>query len=154
MSLPPAKVSRVKPSARNFRAKLPGPRKELAGCVWLPRILGKARHWHAGSLPADYAMVFCHPKGVDGLFLAHFGLSREHILAAATLSEADAGAWFSSRCSPAQIAAWNLMAVNLGRPGFPMAERLPVALSTTYKNVNPKGLTTVFEVLEADEKRA
>ena len=46
------------------------------------------------------------------------------------------------------------MAVNLGRPGFPMADRFPVALASVYKHVDSRGLTTVFEVLEADEKTA
>ena len=46
------------------------------------------------------------------------------------------------------------VAINLGRPGYPMAERFPVALATTYKHVDSHGLTTVFEVLEADEKDA
>jgi hypothetical protein len=131
--------------------KLPYPNERLAGCVWLPRILEKARLFRAGGLEADYAARFCHPQGVDGFFIAHFGLSREDILSAAALSDARAEEWFLNRTTPDQIERWNLTALNLGRPGFPMAERLQIALSTTYKNVKDRGLTTVFEILEADE---
>lgn len=35
-----------------------------------------------------------------------------------------------------------------------MAERFPIALATAYKHIDSRGMTTVFEVLEADEKDA
>jgi len=133
--------------------KLPRPSEKLAGCVWLPRILAKARLLRRGGLPEDYAARFCHPKGVDGVFLSHFGLSREAIVSAAALPDEKAAEWFASSNSAERLEQWNLIAVNLGRPGYPMAERLPVALATTYKHVDSSGLTTVFEVLEADEKQ-
>lgn len=134
--------------------KLPRPSEKLAGCVWLPRILSKARLWQSGALPQDYAANFCQPKGVDGLFLSHFGLSREDILSAAALSDERVSEWFLCRSSAERVEQWNQIALNLGRPGYPMAERFPVALATTYKHVDSRGLTTVFEVLEADEKDA
>ena len=132
--------------------KIPNPRDTLAGCIWLPRIMTKARLLKSGVLAPDYAARFCHPGGVDGQFLGYFGLTREDMLAAADLSDGQVVAWFQSRFNPETIKEWNRIAVNLGRPGFPMAERLPVALATSYKHVNPEGITTVFEVLEADEK--
>ena len=132
--------------------KLPSPTEELAGVVWLPRILAKARQLQGGVLQEDYAASFCNPKGVDGVFLAHFGLSREAILSAAALTNAKAAERFLSRTTTEQRAHWNHTALNLGRPGYPMAERFPVALATTYKNVDARGFSTVFEVLEADEK--
>jgi hypothetical protein len=122
--------------------------------VWLPRILTKARQSQSGVLPHDYAANFCHPKAVDGLFLSHFGLSRPDILSAAALPDDKAAEWFLSRTSPACIEQWNQTALNLGRPGYPLAERFPVALATTYKHVDARGLSTVFEVIEADEKGA
>jgi len=131
--------------------KIPGPRDMLAGCIWLPRILAKARLLKSSALPPDYAARFCHPGGVDGQFLNYFGLTREDMLAAACWSDEAVVAWFQSRYSLEQIAEWNRVAVNLGRLGFPMAERLPVALATSYKHVDPQGITTLFEVLEADE---
>jgi len=130
---------------------LPLPRAQLAGCVWLPRILAKARSLQAGTLPPDYAARFCHPGGVDGAFLAHFNFTREDILAAAALPDASIEPWLLVRTTPARISEWNHIALNLGRPGFPLAERFPVALATTYKHIDAHGKTTIFEVLEADE---
>jgi Domain of unknown function (DUF5069) len=131
--------------------KLSSPRETLAGCIWLPRILAKARLLKNGDLPADYEARFCHPTGVDGLFLAHFGLSREEIISAAALPDDRVSECFLARSSPARIEQWNDIALNLGHSGYPMADRFPVALATTYKHVANRGLTTVFEVLEADE---
>ena len=134
--------------------KLPRPSEKLAGCVWLPRILAKARLFQRGELPPDYAANFCHPKAVDGLFMSHFGLRREDILLAAGVSDEDAAKWFLSRTadSAKRIEEWNQTGLNLGRPGYPLADHFQVALKTTYKNVDARGLTTVFEVLAADEK--
>jgi len=132
--------------------KIPGPREQLAGCIWLARILAKARLLRSGALPPEYAARFCHPTGIDGLFLAHFGLTRDDILRLAGSSDEEIASLFLSQMTPEQIGEWNRIAVNLGRAGFPMAERLPVALATTYKHLDPRGITTVFEALEADEK--
>jgi hypothetical protein len=126
----------------------------LGGCVWLPRILAKARLLRQGALPSEYESRFCHATGVDGQFLAHFGLTREDVLAAAALPDAEAAAWLAGRTTAERIREWNHLAVNLGRPGFPMAERFPAALSTTYQHLAGRGLTSVFEVLEADEQGA
>lgn len=133
--------------------KLPPPLATLAGCVWLPRIIAKARALRRGELPPDYAARFCHPSGVDGQFLGHFQLSRDDILAAAALTDERVADWFLGRAPDAaeRIRAWNELAPNLGRAGFPMAERFPVALATTYRHLAGRGLTTVFEVLAADE---
>lgn len=136
--------------------RLPLPREQLAGCVWLPRILAKARRLQHGELPPEYVANFCHPKGVDGLFIMHFGLSRDDVVAAAARPDAEVAQWFLSRTPNAQncIQKWNETASNLGRPGYPLADRFPAALATVYKNVAGRGLTTVFEVLEADEESA
>ncbi|HEV2694333.1 MAG TPA: DUF5069 domain-containing protein [Verrucomicrobiae bacterium] len=131
---------------------LPPPRAQLANCIWLPRILAKARGIEAGTLPPDYAARFCHPGGVDGAFLNHFNFRREDIVTAAALPDWQIEAWLLARTTPARIAEWNHVAVNLGRSGFPLADRLPIALATSYKHIDPQGKTTVFEVLEADEK--
>jgi len=136
--------------------KLPRPTEKLAGCVWLPRILAKARLLQRGALPPDYEARFCHPNGVDGLFLSHFGLSREEVLSAAMRSDEEVANWFLSRIrgDAKRVEEWNQVAVNLGKPGYPLADRLPVALATVYKHVASQGMTTVFEVLDADEKDA
>ncbi|MBW8864192.1 MAG: hypothetical protein JF609_04565, partial [Verrucomicrobia bacterium] len=60
--------------------KYPTPREQLAGCLWLPRILAKARLLQRNELPPEYAARFCHATGVDGQFLLHFNLTREQVL--------------------------------------------------------------------------
>lgn len=135
--------------------KLPTPRDRLADCLWLPRLVAKARLLARGELPAEYVARFCHPGGVDGHFLAHFELTRDDIVTAAANPDAEIARWFSAQPNAAaRIAAWNRLAPNLGRPGFPMAERLPVALATTYCHLDASKITTVFEALEADEAGA
>ncbi len=136
--------------------RLPGPRETLAGCMWLPRILGKARSLQRGELSPEYVQRFCHREGVDGLFIAHFGMSREDIFSLALMADELAAASFVARPGGGmmRIVQWNEVAMNLGKPGYPMAERLPVALATTYRHVDPAGKTTLFEVIEADERVA
>ena len=133
--------------------KLPSPRETLAGCVWLPRILGKAGLLQRGGLPPDYEARFCHQDGIDGFFLRHFGLEKKDILHAASLGDEEAARWFLAipRNSEIQIRKWNEIALNLGRSGYPLAERFPVAKATVYAHVKSEGMTTVFELLEADE---
>jgi hypothetical protein len=133
---------------------IPAPKERLANCVWLPRIIAKARLYQRGELPPGYAERFCHPSGVDALFLNHFHLTREAILSVAEQSDESLAAWFSARPegSAASIAQWNDTALNLGRPGYPLAERFQVAKETVYKHVDSRGMTTVFEVLEADDR--
>lgn len=131
---------------------LPRPTEQLAGCIWLPRLLAKGRLLATGALPDDYAKRFCHASGVDGQFLRFFSLTRDDVIAAAALSDDAAAAWFLSAPSRAtRVAEWNHLAVNLGRPGFPMAERLPIALATTYRHLADRKFATVFDVLNADE---
>lgn len=132
---------------------LPRPADRLADCVWLPRIITKARLLAAGSLPGDYVQRFCHASGVDGQFLRFFRLTPEDVTSASSLSDEEVAQWFlSSAERKARIQDWNHVALNLGRMGFPMSERLPVALATTYKHLAHQKFETVFEVLEADEK--
>lgn len=120
--------------------------------MWLPRILQKGRQICDASLPPEYAERFCHPTGVDNQFLTFFSLTKDDILDAAKLSHGEASQWFARQASPVKIAEWNRLAENLGRPGFPMAERLPVALSTTYRHLDASKITSVFDALEADDK--
>lgn len=130
----------------------PKPSDRLADCVWLPRIVAKARLFTAGDLPEEYAVRFGHPTGVDGQFLSFFDLTRDDILAACANDDAGVAAWFlSDETRRSRIADWNHLALNLGRPGFPMADRFPIALQTAYPHLLDRGLETVFEVLEADD---
>ena len=131
--------------------KLPLPRAEWGGCLWLPRIIAKARALAAGQLPPDYAARFCHPGGVDGQFLDFFQLTRADIETAANRSDAEVLAWFTARFPAGRIQAWNHIANNLGRPGFPLEQRFPVAMSTVYAHLANRGFDNILDVLTADE---
>ncbi|MSU64812.1 MAG: DUF5069 domain-containing protein [Opitutus sp.] len=90
--------------------KLRRPTDKLAGCVWLPRFIDKARHHLAGTLDPDYVRPFCHPLATDGVFLAHFALAKEEVIgqvAAANGSDELVAAWFAQRpqCTPERIDA-------------------------------------------------
>jgi hypothetical protein len=132
---------------------LPPPRATLAGCMWLPRIITKARLLQNRALPSEYEARFCHSTGVDAQFLHFFALTKEDVLLASRGNDEQVASWFRELASPRPsiISEWNYLAQNLGRPGFPMADRLPVALSTTYRHLNPSKISSVFEALEADE---
>jgi hypothetical protein len=134
--------------------KLPSPRDHLAGCVWLPRIIAKARLLNAGKLPPDYVSRFGHVSGVDGQFLSFFSLTTEQILAVCDRSDEEIAAWFGAlpAAGVARIQEWNHLGMNLGRPGFPMAERFPIAMATIYKHLQGQPIHTVFEALDADER--
>jgi hypothetical protein len=101
--------------------ELPPPKSQLAGCMWLPRIIGKARLIATGRLPPDYEARFGHPSGVDGQFLSFFRLSREDVVRAAAWPDEEISHWFTSREAgrTEKIQEWNQLALNLGRPGFP-----------------------------------
>lgn len=124
--------------------------------MWLPRIITKARLLESGTLPSEYEARFCHSTGVDAQFLKFFGLEKEEILAVSRQEDDQVASWFFGITSehPSMISEWNHLAENLGRPGFPMAERLPVALSTTYNHLDPATISSVFEAIEADESCA
>jgi hypothetical protein len=134
--------------------KLPLPKEQLTGCVWLPRFLAKAKLAKTGQLGADYAARYCHPTGVDAQFLQFFQLTQQDIENICDASEEEVVRWFRSlnTVSDERIQEWNHLACNLGSPGFPMADRLPVALATSYAYLAPRKFDTVFAVLEADEE--
>ena len=124
----------------------PSPYHKLAGCVWLPRIVGKSRLLAKGQLTDEFAFPFCHPGAVDGQFLAYFQLSREQIIATGTMNDEEVNAWFLSLPSvtPESIAAWNELAVNLGRPGYPMEETKARGMATSYKHLADRNFETIF----------
>ncbi len=76
--------------------KLRLPLARLAGCIWLPRFADKVRAHRDGTLHLDFQLAFCHPRGVDGQFFAHFKFTNETIVPAiAETADDDAvAAWF------------------------------------------------------------
>jgi len=105
------------------------------------------------ELPPEYAARFGHPTGIDGQFLAFFQLTKEQILQAGEENDDQVATWFNTLATATaeRVTEWNRIALDLGRPGFPMAGRTETALATTYKHLSPRKFETVFEVLEADE---
>lgn len=135
---------------------LPSPRAKLAGCVWLPRIVSKARFVQIGRLPPENASRFCHPEGVDGYFLLTFDMTRDELLEAVTRhrSDGEIAAWFRARPGTdlKHIARWNTLAENLGKPGYPMADRFVSALATVFPHIDPLTVDSIFDLITADEK--
>jgi hypothetical protein len=68
-------------------------------------------------------MAFCSPHGIDGIFLAHFGLTAEEARSAInrTGTDEEVSLWFRAQpaVTPETVRCWNGLAPNLGRPGFP-----------------------------------
>lgn len=91
--------------------------------MWLPRFIDKCRSHFSGTLPPDYQIAFCSPHGIDGIFLAHFGVTPAEAQAVirAAPTDADVARWFSALpgYKPEKIQAWNELAPNIGKPGFP-----------------------------------
>ena len=136
--------------------KLPTPHDQLGGCLWLPRIIAKARLLAAGALPEEYSARFCAPTGVDGHFITFFSLTREEVLEAAMLDDAEVLPWFKALpiVNEASIKEWNHVAENMGRPGFPMDDRLPVSENSSYAHLDTTHVETVFQLIELDEAQA
>ncbi len=134
---------------------LPLPRAKLAGCLWLPRIVSKARFVQINRLPPENAARFCHPEGVDGHFLRAFDLTKEDLLEAATRhrSDMEIAAWFRARpgMDPQRVTRWNTLAENLGKPGYPMADRFVSSLATVFPNIDPYSVNSIFDLITIDE---
>lgn len=137
--------------------KLRRPSDKLAGCVWLPRFIDKTRHHLAGTLAPDYVLPYCHPVATDGAFLKHFELSKEEIIEVIQISagnDAPVGEWFEARpaCTAGRIEAWNTLAPNLGRAGFPVHRGFLFMLKTYYGGTTPDPrVDSVFTVIAFDE---
>ena len=125
----------------------------MAGCVWLPRLLAKARLLQADLLPDDYMLRFCAATGVDGHFLSFFKLTPDDILSVAPQTNSNVLSWFKSlpAARPSRIKQWNSLAGNLGRPGHPMADRLEFARANQFSGEESPVVETIFHVIELDE---
>ncbi len=123
--------------------------------MWLPRFIDKCRLHFAGALPPDYQLPFCHPLATDGAFLTHFGLTKEEALAVVARAPDDAAvvAAFTARgtLTPEKIAAWNALAPNLGRPGFPCEKSLAWARRNLYPSGTDPRVDSVFTAIAWDE---
>lgn len=133
------------------------PTEKLSGCVWLPRFIDKARHHFAGTLAQDYEQAFCHPLGTDTVFLSHFEIEKAEILQVIRDSDGNAEAiarWFQARpkYSPEKVAAWNELAPNLGKEGYPVRRGFRWVIKHYYGDAVPDPrVDGVFTVIAYDE---
>lgn len=145
------------PSPPRVRPRLRRPTDQLAGCMWLPRLVDKTRLHLAGTLPADYILPFCHPLAMDGAFLTHFAIAKEELVAAvrdAADQDDLVAAWFlrGKACTSEKIQAWNDLAPDLGKPGFPLHRGFKLMLRTYYAGQTPDPrVEGVFTAIAYDE---
>lgn len=136
-------------------AMLRSPFETLAGACYLPRFIDKARLSLVGSLPREYRAVFGNRRGVDGQFLAHFGVTKDEFLAAVQQGVDDAAmaSWFASEAQRvASIGEWNELAPTLGRAGTAMEASFAKA-RLLYSDIDfGDDVDTVFEAICRDEK--
>jgi hypothetical protein len=132
------------------------PTDKLADCVWLPRLVDKARLYLRGALAEAFVQPFCHPLATDGLFLKHFALDKESLLAAVTAAADDVAlaAWFTSQpqVTAHSIALWNELAPNLGKDGYPMRRAFLWALKryAADRPIDPR-VDCIFAAIALDE---
>jgi hypothetical protein len=123
--------------------------------MWLPRFIDKARQHEAGTLPSDYQRGFCSSLGIDGVFFAHFALTKEEILTAIAREKTDVAisGWFTGRTdsSAEKIRAWNELAPNIGRTGFPGHRTFQWGLKKIYANCTDSRVTSGFTAIAWDE---
>lgn len=133
------------------------PTATLADCVWLPRFIDKTRHHLAGTLEPDFVRPYCHPLATDGAFLSHFGLAKDEIVEVIRLSggdDAPVAAWFLGRpgVTPVTIQAWNTLAPQLGKPGFPVHRGFQFLLKSYYGGQPPDPrVDSAFTAIAFDE---
>lgn len=135
---------------------LRGPHQRLAGCCWLPRIVDKVRVAEQGRLPLLYRLSLGSPMGIDGYFLRHFGLSFRQFRNAIREIRDDEGVaqWFLSQpgVNVSTIAAWNDYGAKLGTPGYPGSLVRHVMKWFVYPKALKQPVTSLFEMIEQDEK--
>jgi hypothetical protein len=131
------------------------PNEMLGGCMWLPRFIDKARHHLAGTLAVDFQRAFCSPLGIDGVFFSHFKLTKEEVIAAVEREGSDEAVaeWFLRRpdSSEERVAAWNALAPNIGKPGFPAHRTFAWGLKNIYIGCTDPRVDSGFTAIAWDE---
>ena len=133
------------------------PTDVLAGCVWFPRLVDKARHHLAGSLAPDFVRPFCHPLATDGVFLDHFCIGKNEFLGVVACSNGSdefVAEWFGSLPShtPEKVNAWNELAPNIGKEGFPVRRGFLWVLKEYYGGGAPDPrVDSAFTAIAYDE---
>lgn len=138
--------------------KLPHPKEQLAGCVWLPRLIAKIRVFLSGALPVSYRVAFGSRIGVDGYFIRHFRLTMPQVVAAVRSASTDdeVATWFLRRpgVTPQSIADWNALALKLGSAGQPGCLTLQIVKWFLYPKSRFGAPGSIFEAIAIDESLA
>jgi len=134
------------------------PYEKLAGCYYLARLTHKIRLELAGQLSEDYRPYLFHRHGTDTQLLRYFNLTQEELIDAVRTSNNDdsvVASWFEQRTGLDEQKRnhWNELAVNLGKPGFPMAKTLLWAKENLLPHCSDPTIDTVFKAIEWDEGR-
>ena len=136
---------------------LRSPFEKLAGVYHLAQITDKIRLYLEGTSPEDYQLPLFHQRGVDGFYMAHFGLSKKDLLPAvkAASTDAEVAAWFEPRIGNdnQKKESWIEFTVNLGKPGHPMHETLAWARKKYNSQCDDPSIDSVFSSIEWDEGR-
>ncbi len=133
------------------------PTDRLADCVWFPRLVDKAKHHLAGSLAPEFVRPFCHPLATDGVFLDHFGIEKNEFLGAVADSNGSdefVEEWFRrlAQHTPEKVNAWNEMAPNIGKEGFPVRRGFLWVLKEYYGGAAPDPrVDSAFTAIAYDE---
>jgi mannose-6-phosphate isomerase-like protein (cupin superfamily) len=131
------------------------PSESLAGCIWLPRFVDKCRLHFTGALPPDYEVAFCSPHGVDGVFLAHFGLTAEAVQSAirAASTDEEVARWFGAQpgINAEKIRCWNELAPNIGKPGYPGERGFGLARRRFFAACTDPRVVSAFTAIAWDE---
>jgi len=135
------------------------PSEKMADVCWLPRFIDKARAFLNGTLPETYGLRLGDSHAVDGVFLRHFGLTKQQVLEAVRVSAGNGdqvAEWFAAQpgVTAEKISDWNQLAPNIGRPGHLGHELFKKMVTEVYAGAPYTGVESVFEVIEADEGRS
>ncbi|MCP5537383.1 MAG: DUF5069 domain-containing protein [Akkermansiaceae bacterium] len=131
--------------------------RSVADTMHWARLIDKIRQHHAGELPEEFVAALGHPQGVDGHFLGHFGLTIEQAIQAVTgKTDAELAGWLEMSVDGFETkrCAWNELAPNLGRQGYPMDRMLKIAMKRLYKGFDWSPEMSVFELIDRDEGRS
>lgn len=130
--------------------------RSVADTMHWARFIDKVRQHLDGVLPQEFAQALGHTHGVDGQFLAHFGLTIEQVKENVDgKSDTELALWLEQSVDgfPEAKQAWNELAPNLGRAGFPMDRALKIAMKRLYRDFEWSPTMSVFELIEMDEGR-
>jgi len=130
------------------------PRETMAGWVYLPRFVDKARLHLAGKLHKDYQENFT--KGFDGAWLKSSGVTAEQFIDVVknSITDGQVADWVSKNVkrTDAQKAEFNNFVLNRGRDADDVRERLKMRLKEANLS-HRTDIETFVDFIDADEKR-